>query len=69
MTTTGTSRSTSRRCPRGTVLPTRNVLVQVINADPKYYWVTSSFETSLLRAVWYPTTVGTVSWMCKQILR
>ena len=51
------------------MLPPRNVLVQVINTDPKYYWVTSFFETALLRAVWYPTTVGTVSWMCKQILR
>ena len=55
--------------PEGTVLPTRNVLVQIVNTDPKYYWVTSFFETALLRAVWYPTTVGTVSWMCKQILR
>ena len=55
--------------PEGTVLPTRNVLVQIVNTDPKYYWVTSFFETALLRAVWYPTTVGTLSWMCKQILR
>lgn len=55
--------------PEGTVLPTRNVLVQIINTDPKYAWVTSFFETALLRAVWYPTTIGTVSWMSKQIIR
>ncbi|KWW97309.1 Nicotinamide phosphoribosyltransferase [Carbonactinospora thermoautotrophica] len=55
--------------PEGTVLPTRNVLVQVINTDPKYYWVTSFFETALLRAVWYPTTIGTVSWLCKQVIK
>lgn len=55
--------------PEGIVLPSRNVLVQVINTDPKYYWATSFFETALLRAVWYPTTIGTVSWMCKQVIR
>ena len=41
--------------PEGTVLPPRNVLVQLINTDPKYWWVTSFFETALLRAIWYPT--------------
>ncbi len=55
--------------PEGTVLPARNVLVQLINTDPKYYWVTSFFETALLRAVWYPTTIGTISWLAKQVIR
>jgi nicotinamide phosphoribosyltransferase len=55
--------------PEGTVLPTRNVLVQLINTDPRYWWVTSFFETALLRAIWYPTTIGTVSWIAKQIIR
>ena len=53
--------------PEGTVLPPQNVLVQLINTDPKYWWVTSFFETALLRAVWYPTTIGTISWLAKQI--
>lgn len=52
--------------PEGTVLPVKNVLVQLINTDPRYWWVTSFFETALLRAVWYPTTVGTISWLAKQ---
>jgi nicotinamide phosphoribosyltransferase len=55
--------------PEGTVLPTKNVLVQVINTDPKYFWATSFFETALLRAVWYPTTVGTISWLAKQQIK
>ncbi len=55
--------------PEGTVLPPKNVLVQLINTDPKYFWVTSFFETSLLRAVWYPTTIGSISWLCKQVIR
>ena len=55
--------------PEGTVLPPRNVLVQLVNTDPKYWWVTSFFETALLRAIWYPTTIGSVSWLLKQVIR
>lgn len=55
--------------PEGTVLPPRNVLVQLINTDPKYFWATSFFETALLRAVWYPTTIGTISWLSKQMIK
>ncbi|KAI2621592.1 nicotinamide phosphoribosyltransferase [Hypoxylon sp. NC1633] len=40
----------------GTVLPIKNVLVQIVNTDPKYFWVTSFIETALLRAIWYPTS-------------
>lgn len=53
--------------PEGTVVPTRNVLVQAVNTDPKYFWVTNFFEAALLRSVWYPTTVGTISWMARRI--
>lgn len=53
----------------GTVVPTRNVLVTVENTDPKCFWLTSYIETALLRAVWYPTTVATVSWSIKQVIR
>jgi nicotinamide phosphoribosyltransferase len=54
--------------PEGTVLSTKNVLVQVVNTDPKCFWLTSYIETALLRAIWYPTTVATVSWHIKQII-
>lgn len=55
--------------PEGTVLPAKNVLVQLINTDPRYFWATSFFETALLRAVWYPTTIGTVSWLSKMVIK
>lgn len=55
--------------PEGTVLPIRNALVQVKNTDPNCAWLTSYVETALLRAVWYPTTVATVSYNCKKIIR
>ncbi len=52
----------------GTQVPTGNVLVQVINTDPQCAWVTSYIETALLRAIWYPTTVATVSKNCQKII-
>ena len=54
--------------PEGTVMPVKNVLLQIRNTDPHMAWVTSFLETALLRAVWYPTTVATVSWQCKQMI-
>ena len=54
--------------PEGTVIPTHNALVTIENTDPLCAWVTSYIETALLRAVWYPTTVATVSWHAKQII-
>ena len=54
--------------PEGTVIDTKNVLVQIVNTDPNCYWLTSYLETALLRAVWYPTTVATNSWHSKQII-
>lgn len=53
----------------GSVIPTHNVLLTIENTDPKCFWLTSFLETALLRAVWYPTTVATVSWHAKQIIR
>ncbi len=47
--------------PEGTVMPTHNVQVQVMNTDPRLGWLTSYIETAMLRAVWYPSTVATKS--------
>jgi nicotinamide phosphoribosyltransferase len=58
-----------RAVPEGTVLPTHNVLVTIVNTDPHCYWLTSYLETALLRAIWYPTTVATRSYYAKQIIR
>lgn len=46
--------------PEGTVLPHGNVLVQVVNTDPRFFWLTTWVETKLVR-VWYPTTVASLS--------
>lgn len=54
--------------PEGSVIGTRNVLVQVRNTDPACFWLTSFIETAMLRAIWYPTTVATVSYHIKQVI-
>lgn len=57
-----------RAVSEGSVIPTHNVLVSVVNTDDRFYWLTSYLETSLLRAVWYPTTVATLSFECKKVI-
>jgi nicotinamide phosphoribosyltransferase len=54
--------------PEGSVVPTHNVLLSIMNTDPKCYWLTSFLETALLRAVWYPTTVATNSREIKKVI-
>jgi len=53
----------------GTIVPFKNVLATIVNTDPKCGWVTSYFETSILRAAWYGTTVATLSKQCKNIIQ
>ncbi len=55
--------------PEGIVLPGRNVLVQITNTDPAVPWLTTYVETSILRAIWYPTTIATSDWHVKQVIR
>lgn len=58
-----------RAVSEGTVVPFGNAVVQLVNTDPKAFWLTSYLETALHRAVWYGSTVATISWAVKQILR
>lgn len=55
--------------PEGTVMPTHNVQVQVVNTDPRLWWLTSYLETALLRGIWYPSTVATKSRKMKKIIK
>lgn len=55
--------------PEGSIIPVHNVLVTIVNTDPQCYWLPGFLETAMLRAVWYPTTVATVSWHAKQLIR
>lgn len=55
--------------PEGMIVPCGVPLVQVENTDPRMPWLSTFIETALLRAIWYPTTVATLSWKCKAIIR
>lgn len=57
-----------RAVPEGKVIPVKNVLLTVENTDPNCYWLTSFLETSLLRAIWYPTTVASNSYNIKKLI-
>ncbi len=54
--------------PEGTVAKKGDVLLTVENTDPELPWLTTFIETALLRAIWYPTTVATVSRETKKII-
>jgi nicotinamide phosphoribosyltransferase len=49
-----------RAVPEGTDVPTGNILMSVVNTDPKLPWLTNYVET-LLMQVWYPISVCTLS--------
>ena len=53
----------------GSIVPLKLPLVQIINTDKKLPWITSYIETALLRAIWYPTTVATISYSIKQTIK
>lgn len=55
--------------PEGMIVPVGTPLVTIVNTDPKCFWLTSYLETALLRAVWYPTTVATISHHIKTIIK
>ena len=52
----------------GTVVKPGIPVAIVYNTDRNLPWLTSYVETALLRSIWYPTTVGTVSLAVKNIL-
>ncbi len=55
--------------PEGGIYPLSIPLVTVESTDSKVFWIGSFIETSLLRAIWYPTTVATNSWYMRQIIK
>ena len=57
-----------RAVAEGSVLPEGQVMAEVVNTDPAFFWLTSFIETALLRAIWYPTTVATISWRIRRLI-
>lgn len=57
-----------RALPEGVIVPTGVPLIEVETTDPRLPWLATFIETALLRAVWYPTTVATLSRKCRLII-
>ena len=57
-----------RALPEGSLVPFGVPQVEVWNTDEKCFWLTSYIETALLRAIWYPSSVATISNYCKRII-
>lgn len=53
----------------GSVVPLKTPILQIVNIDPNFYWLTSYIETHVLRSIWYPSTVATVSFHIKRIIK
>jgi nicotinamide phosphoribosyltransferase len=60
---------TIKALPEGTIAPLLVPIVTVECLDKNCFWVGSFLETALLRAVWYGTTVATLSWQCRQVIK
>lgn len=58
-----------RAVKEGSVIPVKNVLCVIENTDPAVPWVTTWAETLILRAIWYGTTIATLSWTVKQQIK
>ena len=50
----------------GRAVPNSVPMAQVVNTDPRLPWLATFLETALLRSIWYPTTVATLSFKAKQ---
>ncbi len=57
-----------RAVEEGLRIPLRVPLVTVQSTDPMVPWVVGHLETTLLRGIWYPTTVATRSSWIRDIL-
>lgn len=55
--------------PEGTRIPSGNVLLQVINTDPRLPWLTNFFETVIMNNIWYPISVATISFGINVIIK
>lgn len=53
----------------GLVIPIHNVLLQIYNTDKSLSWLPGHLETSILRDIWYMSSVATISYNVKQLIR
>ena len=52
----------------GEYVPTHNILVKIRSTDERLFWMPGFMETSIMRSVWFPTTVATNSNAIKELI-
>lgn len=57
-----------RVVPEGTVVPSHNVVVSMVNTDPEFPFIVNFLETILLMMHWYPITVASQSFAIKKLI-
>ena len=57
-----------RAVKEGMKVPVKNVLTDVRSTDPAVVWVGGWVEAMLLRSIWYPTSVATLSYEIKKLI-
>jgi nicotinamide phosphoribosyltransferase len=58
-----------RALPEGMVVPSQNALVTIECDERDLAWMAAYFETTIMRAVWYPTTVASRSRKVRNMIK
>lgn len=58
-----------RAVREGEVVPVRHPILTIENTDSRFGWLPGYLETFILRSIWYATTVATISFEVKKIIR
>lgn len=58
-----------RAVPEGTVMHGSQPIYTVTVFDEELFWLSAGFETIIQRGFWYPTTIVTMDYTIKQIIR
>jgi nicotinamide phosphoribosyltransferase len=55
-----------KAAPEGLRVPVKNAIVSAVSTDHRVRWVAGWIEAMLLRGIWYPTSVATLSYNVRQ---
>lgn len=57
-----------RAVKEGTIVPIHNVIMTIENTDPRFAWLSGYIEPFILRSIWHPTNVSTLSFELKKLI-
>lgn len=57
-----------RAVEEGTIVPVHNVIMTIENTEPRFGWLAGYIEPFILRSIWHPTNVSTLSFELKKLI-